>query len=431
MIKGRYSCCHLAILLIVVWISSGLILTAYGLNSKAGRTFTFTTTSEDARKYAAQTIQMIENFQFGESLNSTARKAVEADPDFAFGHYLVGVTSFPPPKGRPHIEKAVELSKKASDAERRYIEAMGLLRSQQQDKAIQMLAQLSIEYPGERMVFMSLGQAYLMKGNLEQARATFEKAMKLDSKSSRVHAFLGNYYLLKENYAKARSLYKKAISNTAKGSAAPAPYYGLAFSYVYQGDIPTALKVLTDYRELYTKAGGIPNLPPVFLWNSIARLQLENGNPQEAIKTYEEGYKTVPGSSLNDEDKMVWLGRLHHGRGRAMAKMGKYEEAWKEADQIKKMIDEAGDKGKQYIPAYHYIAGYLKLESKDYASAIEHLKQADQRDDFHKLLLARAYEKTGDESNAQRIYREVLQSTQVNMERALAYPEAKKKLKKN
>ena len=108
--------------------------------------------------------------------------------------------------------------------------------------------------------------------------------------------------------------------------------------------------------------------------------------------------------------------------------MGKHEEAWAEAETIKKMIDEGGEAAKQYVPAYHYLAGYLKLEAGDGKAAVEHLKQADQNDPFHKLLLARAYEKTGDKEEAQKAYPEVVDFNINSLERALAYPEAKKRL---
>src|SRR5687767_3560794 len=108
--------------------------------------------------------------------------------------------------------------------------------------------------------------------------------------------------------------------------------------------------------------------------------------------------------------------------------MGKHEEAWKNAETIKKMIDEGGEEGKQFVEAYHYLAGYLKLEAGDTAAALEHLKQADKDDAFHQLLLARAYEKSGDKVNAKKVYEGIVASKQNNLERALAYPEAKKKL---
>ena len=133
----------------------------------------------------------------------------------------------------------------------------------------------------------------------------------------------------------------------------------------------------------------------MFIWNSIARIELENGRLDAAMKAYEKGYASVPGSSLPDDQKQVWLGRLHHGRCRVLARMGRHDEAWKEALSIKKMIDDGGEAGKQYLPAWHYLAGYLEFEKGDAKAAVEDLKQANAQDPFHLLLLARAYEEDG------------------------------------
>jgi Tfp pilus assembly protein PilF len=92
------------------------------------------------------------------------------------------------------------------------------------------------------------------------------------------------------------------------------------------------------------------------------------------------------------------------------------------------MIDDGGETAKQYLPAWHYLAGYLKLEAGDSAAAIAELKQIEQRDPFQELLLARAYEKSGARDEARKAYRAVVDSRQNNIERALAYPEAKRKV---
>ena len=69
------------------------------------------------------------------------------------------------------------------------------------------------------------------------------------------------------------------------------------------------------------------------------------------------------------------------------------------------MIDDGGEPAKQYLPAWHYLAGYLKLEAGDYKAAVDELKQANPEDPFHNLLLARAYEKAGDKEEARKTYR--------------------------
>ena len=404
----------------------------------ADKKFVFTTKSNEARAAAEQAVKMIESFQPAPEILPLAQKAVAADPDFAFAHYLLATFTPPPQPGaspqpantpKAHMDKAIELSKRASDGERRYVEAVALVRAQKPAEALPLLKQLSQDYPGERMVRMMLGQVLFNRGELEEARTHFERAVALDNSTPRVYNFLGNYHLLQGDYAKAREMYQHAVKRTVKGTAPFGPNFGLAYAYVYDGNIPEALKVLTRFQDQYSQTSGAAEFPPVFIWNAIARLHLENGQPAEALKFYERGYQTVPGSKLPAEEKLIWQGRLHHGRGRSLAKLGKHEEAWKEAELIKKMIDENPERGKQFMPSYHYIVGYLRLESGDHVKAIEHLKQADQTDPFHKLLLARAYDRSGDAANAQKLYREIVESKQNNLERALAVPEAKKKLK--
>ncbi|HYO99064.1 MAG TPA: tetratricopeptide repeat protein [Pyrinomonadaceae bacterium] len=420
-----------------------IILLLVGLPSyaqpAASKKFVFTTKSKEAIKAVEQAVKMIESFQPAPEILPLAQKAVAADPDFAFAHYLVATFTPPPPPGttppqpantpKAHMDKALELSKRASDGERRYLEAVALVRAQKPAEALPLLKQLVHDYPEERMVRMMLGQVLFNRGELDEARTNFERALALDNTTPRVHNLLGNYHLLQGHYAKAREMYQHALKRTLKGTAPFGPNFGLAYTYVYEGNIPEALKILTRFQDQYAQTSGAAEFPPVFIWNAIARLHLENGQPAEAIKFYERGYQTVPGSKLPAEEKMIWQGRLHHGRGRALAKLGKHEEAWKEAQLIKKMIDENPERGKQFMPSYHYIAGYLKLEGGDHATALEHLKQADQSDLFHKLLLARAYDRSGDTANAQKLYREIVESKQNSLERALSVPEAKKKLK--
>ena len=108
--------------------------------------------------------------------------------------------------------------------------------------------------------------------------------------------------------------------------------------------------------------------------------------------------------------------------------MGKHEEAWAEVETVRKMIVQGGEAGRQYWPAYHYVAGYAKLEAGDYPAALEHLLQADPKNPFDVLLLARAYEKVGRTKEAKAAYQKVLDSQWAGIERPLAYNEAKKKV---
>jgi predicted Zn-dependent protease len=394
------------------------------------RRFEWTTQSAAAKERLLALQQRIESFQFGAETIAAARELVVADPEFAMGaYYLSAVT--PPPENEKHLERAVALAKRASDGERRFIEAMVVARANQgasfQD-AIPALEKLAADYPGERLVQVILGQIYQGANQPEKASAAFRKADEIGPPSARVRAFLANDDLLDGRYEQARQTFLDVEKSLPSGSAPFAVRYGLAFSYLYEGRVDPAIDALRTYLAEYESSGAAQGFPEVFIWNSIARIELENGRLDAAMKAYEKGYESVPGSSLAEDQKQVWLGRLQHGRCRVLAKMGKHEEAWAEALKVKKMIDDGGEAGKQYLPAWHYLAGYLKLEAGDHAAAVAELKQADPDDPFHQLLLARACEMGGARAEAQKAYRAVVNSRQNNIERALAYPEAKRKL---
>lgn len=395
----------------------------------AGKKFTWTTTSPVALDATAQVIRATETFQFGPPIFAIAKKAVDADPNYAFGHYLCATYAASPAEAKPYQEKAVELAKNASDGERRYMEAVFLVRAQQADKALPILQDLHKTYPDERLVMMMLGQVSLNTGNVAAAKSMFEMAVKADGTTPRAMSFLGNVQLLQGDYAGARKMYEKALKASTANLAPFGPYSGLAQSYVYEGKYDDAITTLKQFKDNYVKAGNNANFPEVFIWNAIGRVYLESGRPAEAITFYEGGYKAVEASSLEAIEKQIWLGRVHHGKGRALAKLGKHEEAWAEAALIKKMIDEGGERGKEFVPAYHYIAGYLKLEAGDFAAAIEHMKQSDLTDPFHMLILARAYDKAGDKENAIKSYEAITQFRGLNIERAFSVPEATKRLK--
>jgi tetratricopeptide (TPR) repeat protein len=409
-------------------VAGAVAAASAGSAAETPRTFTLTTKSDAARAQLRELQDKVESFQGGPPAAAMARQILEIDPEFAMAMYYLSATT-PPPDNQKHLDRAVELSGKASEGERRFIEAMVLARGKTPAAAVEPLRKLAADYPGERVVFILLGQNLAGLGRHDEARAAYEQAIKIDDRTPRAYPLLGNYHLMKGDYGKAREYYTIARGKVPKGVPPGAVAYGVTFTYLYEGNVDEALKTLTAYVPEFRNATvRFGELPEVFIWNSIARINLENGRLEEAMKAYEKAYETVPGSKLSEEEKKIWLGRLHHGRGRTLARMGKPAEAWKEAETIRQMIAEGGERGKQFEEAYEYLAGYLKLEAGETAAAIEHLTKADLDDPFHKLLLARAYEKAGKKDDAKKLYTEIVNFPNSNLERALSYPEAKKRL---
>jgi tetratricopeptide (TPR) repeat protein len=397
---------------------------------RSDRHFEWSTRSPEAKKLLAELQGRIESFQFGPSNVDLAKKLVAADPNFAMGEYYLSAVLPDPDESLKAYEKSRELAKNASDGERRFIEAMYSARVNNGvdfAKSIPPLEALAQDYPGERLIYVILGQLQNGDGHGDKALVAFQKARALGP-SPRVNAFIANDDLLKGEYGKARASLEGVEKSLPKGSVPFAVRFGITFSHLYEGNTDAALKSLETYLAEYKASGLDTQFPEVFVWNAMARINLEAGRLDEALKDYEKGYQSVPGSNLPQDQKQTWLGRLHHGKARTLARMGKHQEAWAEAETVRKMIIEGGEEGRQYWPAYHYVAGYAKLEAGDYAAALEHLLQADPKNPFDTLLLGRAYEKLGRTQEAKKAYQKVLDSQWAGIERPLAFPEARRKV---
>lgn len=406
-----------------------LVASTSATASEQGKAFNWTTQSEEAKKLLKELQWRIESFQGGPQSLELGKKIVAADPNFAMGvYYLSAVTPVPAESEKVYLQ-ARELAAKASEGEKRFIEAMSHARLNQGAnfaRSIPLLEALAADYPGERLPAVLLGQLYNNDNKPAQAIAWFKKAQAIAT-SPRIEAFLANGDLLDARYAEARAKFELAEKQLPKG-AVPFPIrFGVTFSHLYEGNTDPAIKSLETYLDEY-KAGGLTQqFPEVFIWNAIARVNLEAGRFEPALAAYKKGYESVPGSSLSDDDKKTWLGRLHHGVARTHAKMGRHKKAIAGVEQVRQMILTGGETGRQYWPAYHYLAGYVKLEMGDGPAALEHLLQASATDPFHLLLLGRAYEKTGRKAEAKAAYERVVASQLQGIERALAFPEAKKK----
>jgi tetratricopeptide (TPR) repeat protein len=395
-----------------------------------GRHFEWTTKSAEAKTLLTELQSRIESFQFGPANVELAKKIVAADPAFAMGEYYMSAVLPDPVEAVKRYEKSRELAKSASEGERRFIEAMSHSRLNQGvdfAKSIPPLEALAQDYPGERLIYVILGQLQNGDGRADKAALAFQKAKALGT-SPRVEAFLAGEDLLKGQYAKARTSLEAVEKSLPKGSVPFAVRFGVTFSHLYEGNADAAIRSLETYLAEYKANGLDQQFPEVFVWNAIGRIHLENGRTEQALKAYEKGYESVPASKLPEDQKATWLGRLHHGKSRVLARMGKHAEAWAEAETVRKMILDGGDAGRQYWPAYHYVAGYAKLEAGEHAAALEHLLQADPKDPFHTLLLARAYEKVGRKDEAKKAYQKVVDSQWAGIERPLAYTEAKRKV---
>jgi tetratricopeptide (TPR) repeat protein len=139
------------------------------------------------------------------------------------------------------------------------------------------------------------------------------------------------------------------------------------------------------------------------------------------------GYTTVSQKSdLSEADKSLWLFRWESAQARVAARRGNAEEAHQHVRAAKAALDKVNNPDQARF--YPYLTGYVAFYTGDFKTAIADLQKADQHDALNVVLLAQAYEKSGDAAQAKAYYGKVLELNMHNATNAFARPLAKKKL---
>jgi tetratricopeptide (TPR) repeat protein len=238
------------------------------------------------------------------------------------------------------------------------------------------------------------------------------------------HYGLGIALDLAGRFPDARQHFAKAIEiapEEGKNQAITA----MAVSFAFAGD---AKGSSTFYRQLYDRQmasetyGGAAETA-----NALGRVYLESGDLDNATKWYQTGYETVRrqrdlAGPLVDLSDMRWA----HAQARIAARKGDAGRARTEMAKAKAILDKGTNPDENI--QYPYLAGYVNLFLGNYSAAVGELQQANQQDPFVQLLLAEAYEKSGDAAKAHAAYEKVMASNAHNVNNAFARAIAKKKI---
>jgi tetratricopeptide (TPR) repeat protein len=161
--------------------------------------------------------------------------------------------------------------------------------------------------------------------------------------------------------------------------------------------------------------------------NELARIYLESGDLDNALKWYQTGLATAlkdPKITLAEKD--LWNFRWEAAMARISARRGQADQAQQHLAAAKAMLDKADNPDQLHF--YPYLVGYVALYGGDYKTAIAELQKAGLEDPFVLSLLAQACEKSGDKKQAIEYYQKILTINLHNPSNAFARPLAKEKL---
>ena len=262
------------------------------------------------------------------------------------------------------------------------------------------------------------------EGKQDEALAKFAEAMKLDPTLADAHLAAGAALDLKGQYKEAREHFAKAIE-LSKPEAKAGALRNMAFSYAFENKATDAAKYEQQIFDVRIAASDFTGAAEIA--NELARIYLESGDVNDAEKWYKSGFESaMRKGGLKPADQALWEFRWEHAQARIAARRGKKEDAVKHVAAAKAALDRAANPDQMRF--FPYLTGYVAYYAGDYKAAIDELLKADQKDPFILVLLAQAYEKSGDRTTAMDYYRKVMASNAHNPTNAFARPIARQKL---
>jgi len=398
------------------------------------------------------------------------QKAVAIDPEFAMAYRSMAIAfgnmGFGP-ASRKAIQKAFELSDRASERERYTIQGDYYRQSEKTyDKAVEAFNKLLELYPEDFIGNVNLGIVY---NNLEEWDKAIQRFMVLINIKSESHFPYANITIS----LMAKGLYEEAAEVAEDYLNNISYHYTLSlylvYIYAHQGKYDLAL---SEWKKVFS---ALPSsIPPIVLLIPRARIYLLKGNIAEAEKEFlniqqstdalsavsgKRGLANLylmqgkfdraldqlqprlalrepfaftyvkymnPAEALEEIDKLLKdevkeenfpiQRKALHLKGLVHLRMGSMAEALRAAEELKELIETGINKKK--IRLYHHLMGLIELEKEDFSKAIEYLKKASSSlpyqcsfsDADHALYidpLAVAYYKSGDLARAQEEYKKI------------------------
>jgi tetratricopeptide (TPR) repeat protein len=237
--------------------------------------------------------------------------------------------------------------------------------------------------PGEANPYDSRGELYAWNGQIDQAIASYKKALEIKPDFYGSLFRLGSMYFFKKEYAKAENPFKELTSSNDQISRVNGRS-GLALIPMYQGKLKEALRVLEDgiaadkLENKYTY-----NL--AFKHSCKAKVQEERGNLGLAIQEIKAGWGIF--KKIRPKAPLPWRYYYVH----LLARNGKMAEAEGIVQELKKKSEE----NQESADLYWQAAGTLALEKGDLKNARNYFEKINYIYFQGKYLLASTYLQLG------------------------------------
>jgi serine/threonine protein kinase/predicted Zn-dependent protease len=352
------------------YLSMAIAYFNLGLFSEANkffqRAFELKDRISDRERYQAEA-------EFYSSSEKTYDKAIEAFnklldlyPDDNLGNADLGFLYAIIEEWDKAIERYEVCIKNRDDSLGTYGTLAGVyLAKGQYDKATEVFEYYLKNFPENARIHELLARNYLCLGKYELALREVDRSFFLDSTYYRTYLAKGAIYYCQGDMAKA----EKEIQTYLEKEEKTFQTFGLGYLgdiYLSQGKFE---KSKEQFKHVVEQAGILGKEWESGSYISLAYVLLRSGNPEKALKEYEEAWRIAVGcESLPLQRSALYF------KGAAYIEMGAIDEAQRTADELRELIQQGMDKKQMRL--YYLLLGNIELKRKNHAQAIKHFSDA-------------------------------------------------------
>ncbi len=226
------------------------------------------TSNLEALKAYEEGLQYFDRYM-NDKAETSFRRAVELDPQFAMARYFLATASPALPRKREAMQRAVQLAERLPRQQMLLIQAAQLRLDGRLEEAERVAETAVREFPKEIEPRYELFSAQNGQWKRAEAKAVMEEIVRLDERQASAHNFLG-------------------------------------YAYALEGDLPRALASIDRYAALLP-----PNDPnPIDSRGDVLAI---NGRYDEAIESYRKNAELNP-DWLGGSNVKIALSYLHEGK---------------------------------------------------------------------------------------------------------------------
>lgn len=208
------------------------------------------------------------------------KKAIRLDPQFAMAYARIGyaysVTGFLPEKGRPYLEKALQLSGRLSAKDKVYVTAWSAIARADYSAAIRTLRQLVARYPLEIEAYARLARLLYREERPRDAIGIVQQALAIKPDAGDLYNVLGVCFLGMKRYGDAIAAHQRYVQLSPNE---PNAHDSLGMSFEQSGSYGDAL---AEYRTALLLD---PKFEPAII--HVADTYAQQGRFHAAIQQYE------------------------------------------------------------------------------------------------------------------------------------------------